>query len=164
MKTGPHIKINKKPPETILTRHFLCRHVCKIFFSTAHWRDQHNRRFHAHTMAEQARGGRERSGAWAFRSGQRQTQDGADRRQGRDGGEMSIDASFLSRLKEMIQPALCATAEKTFSTAQLYNLPLAIEPGFPSIKLCTLQRLMQWTIQAEVEAARRINRSEATMM
>jgi hypothetical protein len=50
MKTGPHIKINKKPPETILTRKIPCNRGCKdIFFSTVHWREQHNRRFHAHT-------------------------------------------------------------------------------------------------------------------
>jgi hypothetical protein len=55
MKTGPHIKINKKPPETILTRKIPCDHGCKhIFFSTEHWRDQHNRRFHAHSVEKHA--------------------------------------------------------------------------------------------------------------
>ena len=47
MKTGPHVKLNKKPPETLLTRKIRCKHGCKnIFFTTVYWRDQHDRRFH----------------------------------------------------------------------------------------------------------------------
>jgi hypothetical protein len=60
---------------------------------------------------------------------------------------MSIDGAFLETLIENLQAKVVVGAGKPYSTAALHNLPLPIEPPFPSISLATLDSIVDY-IQA----------------
>ena len=57
---------------------------------------------------------------------------------------METDGSFLESLKELMQPSLVTAGQKNYSTAQLFNLPLPVEPAFPGITLVTLDSLVEY--------------------
>jgi len=58
-----------------------------------------------------------------------------------------FDATFLSTLKNLIQPGAVTVDGKSYSTSPLHNLPLPTEPPFPSVKLATLDSLVDYIKQ-----------------
>jgi len=55
-----------------------------------------------------------------------------------------IDGSFIETLKELLQPRAVTVGGEDYSTAPLHNLPLPIEPPFPTVNLATLDSLVEY--------------------
>jgi len=57
---------------------------------------------------------------------------------------MSIDGEFITTLLENVTPKTFEVAGKTYSSEALHNLPLPTEPPFPTVKLETLDSLVDY--------------------
>lgn len=68
-----------------------------------------------------------------------------------------IDRDFLDGILETTQPQLLKTDDgRTFSSATVQNLPLPIEPEYPTLKLLTLDSLVDFLVK-NATAGRHIN-------
>lgn len=57
---------------------------------------------------------------------------------------MGIDGTFIETLVENIAPQIFTVVDRTYSRELLHNLPLPIEPDFPTVKLETLDSLVDY--------------------